>query len=404
MAQYAVLAVNAGSSSLKAAVYDVGEGVAPRLLGRIHLDRTSGHATTRGAGGETQQHPGPASGRLPSWLLELTEAMLDGRSLAAVGHRVVHGGRVFREPTIVTPEVLEALSALALLAPLHQPDNLSAIGALRRAHPHLPQVACFDTAFHRTIDPLAARFALPRALHDEGIRRYGFHGLSYNYVARRLGEVDPELAQGRVIAAHLGAGASLCAMAAGRSVDTSMGFSALDGLMMSTRCGTLDPGVVLHLIQQKGMCAAEVEDLLYRRSGLLGVSGLSADVRDLLSSDDPAAREAIELYGFRAAREAGALAASLGGLDGLVFTGGVGEHAPEIRARIVTRLAWLGAAVDETANAAAIEGLISPAGSAFRIWVIPTDEEQVMAEQTVRALGPSLFDPGQGGEAPGRAR
>ena len=321
-------------------------------------------------------------------LLEIAARFLPSRPILAAGHRVVHGGLEFAEPVLVDDGVLARLEAFVPLAPLHQPHNLAAIRALARLRPDLPQVACFDTAFHRTLPAAATRFALPRAWHDEGVRRYGFHGLSYEYLARRLRELDPALAQGRVIAAHLGNGASLCAMRDGASVDTTMGFTALDGLVMGTRCGALDPGAVLHLIARRGMSAPQVEKLLYAGSGLLGVSGVSSDMRALHLSPDPRAREAIELFVWRATREIGALAAALDGLDGVVFSAGIGENDPAIRAMICNRLTWLGVDIDSDANTQNAP-LISHPNSRVTVRVIPTDEERMIALHVIEALGAS---------------
>jgi acetate kinase len=304
----------------------------------------------------------------------------------AVGHRIVHGGAAHRQPVRLDEALLTELHALVPLAPLHQPHNLAAIRAIAKLRPDLPQVACFDTAFHHDKPMVASRLALPRALHDLGIRRYGFHGLSYEYVARRLAGIDPALAGGRVVAAHLGNGASLCAMKGGRSVDTTMGFTALDGLMMGTRCGSLDPGVVLHLQSQMGMTVPEIEELLYQKAGLLGVSGMSSDMRMLIASDRPEAVEAVELFTWRAAREIGALVSSLGGVDGIVFTAGIGENSPEIRSRICQRLEWLGLEVNEPANAAG-DVRISMPGSPVTVLVICTDEERMIACHTLDILG-----------------
>ncbi len=298
---------------------------------------------------------------------------------------MVHGGVDFSRPCLIDDRVLDELERLCPLAPLHQPHNLAAIRAIAALAPDLPQIACFDTAFHHDRPALATRFAIPRALYDAGIRRYGFHGLSYEYIARRLAEIDPEMAAGRVIAAHLGNGASLCAMAGGRSVDTTMGFTALDGLMMGTRCGSIDPGVVLHLQTQLGMSAAEVETMLYGQSGLLGVSGISSDMRELSASGRPEAEEAIELFTWRAAREAGALAASLGGIDGLVFTAGIGENQADIRSRICARLDWLGIGINEIANAFD-DSVISRGTSKVKVRIVPTDEERMIALHTVSVL------------------
>jgi acetate kinase len=282
----------------------------------------------------------------------------------------------------VTPDLLAALEQLIPLAPLHQPHNLAPIRTVARLRPGLTQVACFDTAFHHGMAAVATRLALPREFEAAGVRRYGFHGLSYEFIARRLAEIAPEEAAGRVIASHLGAGASLCAMRAGRSVDTTMGFTALDGLVMATRCGDLDPGVILYLQQQRGLSAKQVEDLLYLKSGLLGVSGgLSGDMRVLLASEDERAREAIELFAFRIARETGALMSTLEGLDTLVFTAGIGEHAPQIRALVCARLAWLGVDLDLAANDRG-DAIISTPASRIVVRVIPTDEEGMIAAHT----------------------
>lgn len=305
---------------------------------------------------------------------------LDVSEPAAVGHRVVHGGPSLIAPTILTPEVVVQLRALIAWAPLHQPAALAVIAAAGAIWPEAVPVACFDTAFHHTQPAVATRLGLPRRFEVEGVRRYGFHGLSCQYVAGRLAELDPPTAAGRVLVAHLGAGASISALQAGRSVDSSMGFSPLDGLLMATRCGVLDPGVVLFLLQAEGMSASEVEDLLYHHSGLLGVSGISGDMRRLLAAPEPAAREAVELFAYRAAREAGALVSSLQGLDGVVFTGGIGENAPAVRADIARRMAWLGVSLDPTANASGGDRLISAPDSRVTVWVLATDEEQVIAD------------------------
>jgi len=318
-------------------------------------------------------------------VIEFVQGLLPDVSLAAIGHRVVHGGTAFAEPVLVTPERLEALQALTPLAPLHQPNNLAPIRLAREVLPDVPQVACFDTAFHRTNPEITQMFALPFELHEAGIRRYGFHGLSYEYIASRLPHVDAERAAGRVVAAHLGNGASLCAMAGGRSVASTMGFTAVDGLMMGTRCGTIDPGVLLYLMDERGLDARAIERLVYRESGLLGVSGISADMRVLLASDAPRARLAIDLFVHRIVREIGSLAAALGGLDAIVFTAGIGEHAPEVRRRVVAGCAWLGATLDDAANAAG-HACISTPGSRCAVYVVPTDEELMIARHTERVL------------------
>jgi acetate kinase len=294
-----------------------------------------------------------------------------------VGHRIVHGGLEFTGPVAVDEAVLARLSALEPLAPLHQPQNLAGIRAAAAALPGAVQVACFDTAFHRTCPPEAMRFAIPRRWHDSGIRRYGFHGLSYESIVARLPQVTGGMPE-RAIVAHLGAGASLCGIRAGRSVATTMGFTPLDGLVMATRCGSIDPGAVLQLILREGLSAAEVERMLARESGLLGVSGTSGDMRVLLAADDPRAAEAVELFCYQAAREAGSVATALGGLDAIVFTAGIGEQAAPIRRRIAERLGWLGLELDQEANDR--HGpLITTAGSRVAGWVIPTDEEGVIA-------------------------
>lgn len=380
----ALISLNAGSSSIKFALYRLGDGdLRLAAHGQIEKIGTAPVLNVRDAAGQNlfkRDWPHGAEltheallGSLLDWVM----GHLDGCDLIGIGHRVVHGGRQFSAPCRVDAAVLDALEALCDLAPLHQPHNLAAIRAIAALRPDLPQVACFDTAFHHGMPELATRLALPRALHDEGVRRYGFHGLSYEYIARRLADLDPALAGGRVIAAHLGNGASLCAMQGGVSVDTSMGFSALDGLMMGTRCGTLDAGAVLHLLLRRGMAAVEVEDLLYRKSGLLGVSGLSGDMRDLNANPAPEAREAVALFAWRAAREAGALLTALGGLDGIVFTAGIGEHDAATRAAICAHLAWLGVEIDPLANAAHAP-VISTPGSAIRLRIIPTDEERMI--------------------------
>jgi acetate kinase len=304
--------------------------------------------------------------------------------LVAAGHRVVHGGDQFHGPASIDDAALAAIEALVPLAPLHQPQSVRLITAIRRLRPGLPQVASFDTAFHRTQTDLVRRFALPRAMFDEGIKRYGFHGLSYKYIAGALQRQAPELANGRIVVAHLGSGASLCGLAGGESRDTSMGFSTLDGIPMATRSGALDPGVPLHLLAN-GMTRTGLEDLLYHRSGLLGVSGISADSRVLLESQAPEAREAIGMFAFRIAQTVASLAVTLGGLDGIVFTAGIGEHQPQVRALVCGHLGWLGVGLDEGANAAnALR--IEAAGSKVAVLVIPTDEEQVIADEAVGVL------------------
>jgi acetate kinase len=305
-------------------------------------------------------------------------------SFDAVGHRVVHGGMTFAEPTRIDAAVIARLEELVPLAPLHQPQAVAAIEAVARVAPRVPQVACFDTMFHRRQPVVAQEFALPRDLTEKGVRRYGFHGLSYEYIASVLPVVAPECARGKVVVAHLGNGASMCAMAQGRSVATTMGFTALDGLPMGTRTGALDPGVILYLLAQEKMDPKAVERLLYERSGLLGVSGISSDMRTLLASRAPPARQAVELFVYRIGRELGSLAAALGGLDALVFTAGIGEHAVEIRERVCEDAAWLGVALDRDANARG-GPRITGARAAVSAWVVPTDENLMIARHT-RAL------------------
>jgi len=389
----AILTLNAGSSSIKFAVFEVAaeQDLRLTLKGQIEGIGTAPHMIARDPAGAVlmeKRWQGAADQSHEAFLgglLDWIDAHLGEDQLVAVGHRVVHGGLEFAAPVILDQAILAALDLLCPLAPLHQPHNLAAIRAVSKVRPALPQIACFDTAFHRTQDAVATRIALNRELEAAGVRRYGFHGLSYEFVMGRLGELAPALAPGRVIMAHLGNGASLCGAGGGRSVDTTMSFTALDGLVMGTRCGSLDPGVILYLLQQRGMDAAAVEDLLYHRSGLLGMSGLSSDMRVLLDSADPNAREAVDLFVFRIAREAGAITSTLGGLDGFVFTAGIGENAPRVRAAVCARLAWHGIALDPEANAAG-RGLISTPESRVQVWVIPTDEEAMIARHTLAMI------------------
>ena len=389
----AVLTINAGSSSLKFSVYRVGEHDRPSLSakGQVEGIGTSPRLVAEDAQGETlvdRRWPDDrGSGHaeffrvIGGWLREHFSEV----ALLGVGHRVVHGGVDYAAPVRVDPAVLAKLEAQCPLAPLHQPHNLAGIRAVAAVQPDLPQVACFDTAFHRGHPELADWFALPRRFYDEGIRRYGFHGLSYEYIASVLPEVAPEIAKRRVVVAHLGSGASMCAMTAGRSIDSTMGFTALDGLPMGTRCGALDPGVVLHLIRAHGMDADAVERMLYHDCGLKGVSGISNDMRALLASDDPRARQAIDLFVWRICRELGALAAVQEGLDGLVFTAGIGERSAEIRKRVCDKAAWLGIELDHAANARG-GPRISADGSRVAVYAISTDEEQMIARHTLAVL------------------
>ncbi len=388
----AVLALNAGSSSIKFALFEAAVGATkPVLHGQVEGIGTAPHFIARDVSGDVLgERRWPEGGAqshetLLRDLLDWVDIHLGAESLVAVGHRVVHGGPDYYRPTRVTEELLASLERLTPLAPLHQPHSLAPIRVIASLRPALPQVACFDTGFHHGLVPVATRLAIPREYEAEGVRRYGFHGLSYEYIAGHLREIAPDLIAGRVIAAHLGNGASLCAMRDGYSVDTTMGFTALDGLVMGTRCGTIDPGVLLYLQQQHGLNAGQVEDVLYRRSGLLGVSGVSSDMRVLLESTDTRAREAVELFVFRVAREAGALVSSLGGLDGLVFTAGIGEHAAPVRAAICERLGWLGVLLDDDANARG-GARISHKDSRVEVRVIPTGEEAMIARHTLVAL------------------
>ncbi len=382
-----ILVLNAGSSSIKCGLY---EGAGRRLarLARVHADLRDDALVLTVERASDRRVAALARPETAAWeaaialVLERAAEVAAG-PIAAVGHRVVHGGGRFERPVVVTPEALRELAALEPLAPLHQPQNVAGIRAAAAALPAAIQVVCFDTAFHHTCPPVATRLAIPRPWHDRGIRRYGFHGLSYESVVARL----PELIGGipeRAVIAHLGAGASLCGLHRGRSIATTMGFTPLDGLVMATRSGSIDPGAVLHLILREGLSAAEVETMLTRESGLLGVSGSSGDMRVLLASDDPLAAEAVELFCERAARETASLAAALGGLDALVFTAGIGEHAAAIRERIARKLTWLGLKLDANTNAG--HGpRISTTESRVTAWVIPTDEEGVIAAHTLAA-------------------
>ena len=390
----AILAINAGSSSLKFQLFRAdgpelqrflrgqldGIGTRPRLVatdaaGAVMVDRSWEREAVRD---------------LPAAIAEVQDWLraLPGVTIGAIGHRVVHGGPDFDRPVRIDAAVLDRLASYQEFAPLHQPNNLAPIKLAMEINPSVPQVACFDTAFHRSHPAQSDCYALPRALYDEGVRRYGFHGLSYEYVAHRLRELAPGIARGRVIVAHLGSGSSMCALLDGRSMDSTMGFTALDGLPMGTRPGQLDPGVVLYLFAQRGMTPLEVSDLLYRESGLKGLSGISNDMRDLLESPEPRAAFAIEHFVHRCALNAGMLAAALGGLDAFVFTAGVGENSPPIRARIAERLGWLGAELDEAANQAGATR-ISGEGSRIALHVIPTDEELMIARHTLALVSPA---------------
>lgn len=387
-----ILVINAGSSSLKFQLFDVVDG-APRRAIRGQMDGIGVHPRLRATDGtgatlvDRDHSPGTVLD-LPT-AIAATRAWfqtLEGVEIHAIGHRVVHGGPDFDHPVLIDDGILDRLGRYQSLAPLHQPNNLAPIRLAMEIAPEVPQVACFDTAFHRGHPAVADCYAIPRALYDDGIRRYGFHGLSYEYIAHRLPEIAPEIAGGRVIAAHLGSGASMCALAGGRSIESTMGFTALDGLPMGTRPGQLDPGVVLHLIEEKGMTAAEVTRLLYQDAGLKGLSGISNDMRVLLASDDPGVAFAIEHFAYRCGLHAGQLAAALGGLDAFVFTAGVGENSASVRARIAERLAWLGAELDPAANEAGAPVISTPA-SRVALLVVPTDEELMIARHTLALIG-----------------
>lgn len=393
MAADDILVLNTGSSSIKFSLF--GSGATELLLkGRIEnlfsgptrfLVQDAAHRPVHEQSWpEALDH---AAGMTA--LLAFLDTRSNGEGLRAVGHRIVHGGSLYSGPVRLSESVLAELEELIPLAPLHLPHNLAAVRAAMQMAPGVVQVACFDTAFHRSQPALAQAFALPSDITDLGIRRYGFHGLSYEYIASRLPEADTALAGAKVVAAHLGNGASMCAMDAGRSVASSMGFTAVDGLPMGTRCGAVDPGVVLYLIDQLGMDVAAVQDLLYLRSGLLGVSGISADMRELEASDSPRARLAIDLMVYRIGRELGSMAAALGGLDALVFSGGIGENSVALRAAVCRDAGWLGVELDEGANADPGRGVarISTPASAVSVWVVPANEELMIARHTLDILG-----------------
>jgi acetate kinase len=384
-----ILVVNAGSSSVKFQVFAVdGERRLDRLI-KGQMDGIGTQPTLRGESADREplikrSYTAAEVADVPAALDVVAIWLRTARRLApaAVGHRVVHGGPKYDQPVVVTPEVLRELEQYASLAPLHQPNNLAPIRRLFDRFPDLPQVACFDTAFHRGHSSVADHYALPERFYAEGIRRYGFHGLSYEYVSERLRELAPDVAGGRVIVAHLGSGASMCALSAGRSIESTMGFTALDGLPMGTRPGQIDPGVVLHLLIEKGIAPVAVRDLLYRECGLKGISGISSDLRDLMASAEPRAAFAINYFVYRVALNAGLLAAALGGLDAFVFTAGIGENSATVRARIAEKLGWLGLALDPAANLAG-RTLISRKDSRVRVYVVPTDEELMIGRHTM---------------------
>ncbi len=384
-----ILVVNAGSSSIKFSLYPAAEDGDP--LGGGMIEGIGVHPRFKAeVGGESAEQSWPDGSGLShehfyGFLLDWLGRAAPDLALAAAGHRVVHGGTGFAAPVVVDAAVLTALEELVPLAPLHQPHNLSGIRALREHAPAIPQVACFDTAFHRSIPARDQLYGLPLALAEQGLRRYGFHGLSYEYIAGALPQYDAAAAAGRTVVAHLGNGASLCALKDGRSQACTMGFSTLDGLIMGTRCGALDPGVLIYLLREKAMDADGLETLLYKESGLLGLSGISADMRDLLASDKPEAGQAVEMFCDRVAQQVAVLAAMLGGLDAVVFTAGIGERSAPIRAAVCRRLGWLGAELDEDANAAG-DARIAAHGSKLGLWVVPTDEESMIAQHTRNLL------------------
>jgi acetate kinase len=388
-----ILVLNAGSSSIKFSLFAVdlrGQHLALRYRGAIDgigsdprfvvADTEGRHVVDQALAGR-RVGTGDHEGVLPV-LHEWIAGHTDHLRVAAVGHRVVHGGEQFAEPVLVDDAILDQLEKLAPMAPLHQPHNLAPIRVIGQIAPDVAQVACFDTAFHRTQPPVSQLYALPRDLSATGVKRYGFHGLSYDYIASVLPGIVGDAGRGRVVAAHLGNGCSMCAMRDGKSVATTMGFTALEGLPMGTRSGAIDPGVILYLLAERSMSVGDVTDLLYRRSGLIGVSGISNDMRTLLASNAPEAAEAIELFVYRISRELGSLVAALGGIDALVFTAGIGEHAPPVRARVCENAAWLGIRLDPVAN---VNGgpRISTADSPVSVWVIPTNEELMIARHTL---------------------
>jgi acetate kinase len=388
----AILVVNAGSSSVKFQIFAVEQAPALRLLIKGQLDgigtrpHLSAHASEKSslvdrtyASNQIADVPA-AMAAVGSWLRQ-TQRL----NLLAVGHRVVHGGPTYNRPVVIDQAVVANLEQYVSLAPLHQPNNLAPIRTLLNSHPDLLQVACFDTAFHHGHSVVADHYAIPERFYAEGVRRYGFHGLSYEYIARRLREIAPTAAAGRVIVAHLGSGASMCALANGRSIASTMGFTALDGIPMGTRPGQIDPGVLLYLLTEKGMTPKALEDLLYHDCGLKGLSGISNDMRDLQSNADPRAKLAVDHFVYRIGLNAGMLAAALGGLDAFVFTAGIGENSPIIRARIAEKLAWLGVVFDADGNAQG-KSLISRPESRVALLVVPTDEELMIAQHTLALL------------------
>jgi acetate kinase len=385
-----IAVINAGSSSVKFAVYEASDEANVLFRGQVEGIGVAPHLTIEDTSSRVvAERTWPADGFdhvvATRELLTTGTNLIEGRRVAGVGHRVVHGGMDYASPIRLDRAVLTSLSELIPLAPLHQPHNLAPIRTILDVAPQIPQIACFDTAFHRSQALVAQAFSLPRHLTETGIRRYGFHGLSYEYLVSQLRTAWPALASQRLVIAHLGNGASLCAVRDGQSVASTMGFTAVDGLMMGTRCGALDPGVLLYLMQQHRMDAASIEDLVYRRSGLLGVSNISSDMRTLRASSESAAREAIDLFVYRIVREVGSLTAALGGLDGIVFSGGIGENDAATRAEVTQGCEWVGATLDAARNARG-QGRINADSSRVEVLVIPTDEERLIARHTMRLL------------------
>jgi len=401
MSMDTILVVNAGSSSVKFQVFAIEGAALKRLIkGQMEGIRTRPKLRAAGADGKLLIEQSYAPQQVPDVAAALRTAgawLRDAHSLepVAVGHRVVHGGPEYHQPVLIDAEVLRRLESYVPLAPLHQPNNLAPIRALLSQYPGLPQIACFDTAFHRDHDPVVDHYAIPEYLYRDGVRRYGFHGLSYEYVASRLRSVGPDLAAGRVIVGHLGSGASMCALSNGRSIESTMGFTALDGLPMGTRSGQIDPGVVLYLIEQAKMSSEEVRSLLYGGCGLMGLSGLSSDVRELDKSSDPRAHFALDYFAYRVGLYAGQLAAALGGVDAFVFTAGIGENSASMRSRIVEKLSWLGAVLDPQANEAGSLAIAKPT-SRIGLFIVPTDEELMIARHTLAVLGERAADMDRG--------
>lgn len=397
-----ILTLNTGSSSLKFGLYRAAEEPEMLVHGQVDGIAAASARLVLYEGERKSEQPVNAATQPEAMSAVLTalQPHLETLEISGIGHRIVHGGPQFAEAAELTPNVIETLTAYATLAPLHQPQNLAGVAMAREAFPGAVQIGCFDTAFHRSHPWVNDTFALPRRFYDKGIRRYGFHGLSYDYITGVIAKDYPELQHGRIVIAHLGNGASMCAVNDGQSIGSTMGFSALDGLPMGTRCGQIDPGVVLHLISQEGLSPDEVTDLLYKGSGLLGLSGVSSDMRSLLASDLPEAAEAIDYYVFRARREIGAMTAVLGGIDGLIFCGGIGENATVIRKRIVEGLDYLGLTLNEEANARNDSDI---GRGAARMMVIPTDEERIIARAVQKQLGKRQAACSPESALPGRA-